>query len=88
MTDQEWQAFLDETITANLPNGYTVLDGSGAWMNPITRKTIHEATKLLVVALPQIPDSLAAINRIRNAYQTRFHQQLVGMTIEQACATF
>ncbi len=88
LTDQEWQSFLDSTITANLPNGYTVFDARGGWMNPVTHKTIQEGTKVLVVALPEVPASLAAINRIRSAYQAAFQQQLVGMTIEHACGTF
>ena len=88
LTPVEWQAFLDNTITANLPKGYTVYEANGAWMDPTTRKTSHEPTKTLVVALPAEPESLTAINRIRATYQTRFHQQLVGMTVEQACATF
>lgn len=88
LTDKEWQSFLDDTVTANLPNGYTILDANGAWMNPITHKTIKEGTKVLFVALPEVPDSLAAINRIRNEYQIRFRQQLVGMTAEHACGAF
>jgi hypothetical protein len=88
LTDAEWQTFLDTTVTANLPNGYTVFDAKGGWMNPITHKTVKEATKVLLVALPEIPDSLAAINRIRTDYQIRFHQQLVGMTVGHACGSF
>jgi hypothetical protein len=38
--------------------------------------------------LPTAPDSLAAVNRIRTEYQVRFRQQLVGMTVEQACGSF
>ena len=68
----------------NLPNGYTVHEGYGAWMNPITHKTIREATVILRVALPDTPDSLAAVNRIRTEYQVRFRQELVGMTVTQA----
>jgi hypothetical protein len=88
LTGKEWRSFLDNTVTANLPNGYTILDARGAWMNPVTRKTIKEATKVLVAALPEVPDSLAAITRIRTDYQDKFHQQLVGMTVEQACGSF
>ena len=88
LTDREWAAFLDEVVTPNLPNGYTVLDASGAWMNPITRKTIREGTKVLVVGLPDNADSLAPIARIRNAYQVQFRQQRVGMTVEAACGQF
>jgi hypothetical protein len=88
LTGKEWQSFLDNTITANLPNGYTILDARGAWINPVARKTIKEATKILVAALPEVPDSLTAITRIRTDYQVKFHQQLAGMTVEQACGSF
>jgi hypothetical protein len=88
LTEREWQSFLDHVVTPGVPDGYTVLDGSGAWRNPATGTTAAEATKILIVALPDTPDSLAAINRIRAAYQTDFRQLLVGMTVEQACAAF
>jgi hypothetical protein len=88
LTAQEWRAFLDDTVTANLPNSYTFFDANGAWMNPMTRETIKESTQVLVVALPDSPDSLTAVNRIRAAYQLKFHQQLVGMTVQHACAAF
>jgi len=88
LTEAEWQTFLDDTITAALPNGFTVFDATGGWMNPVTHKTIRENTKVLLVALPAAPASLTAINRIRTAYQMRFQQQLVGMTVQQGCATF
>ena len=86
--DSEWQAFLDDTVTVNLPNGYTVIDGNGAWMNPVTRMTIKEPTKILLVALPFAAGSLATVNRVRTEYQARFHQQLVGMTTGPACGAF
>ncbi|HVY14146.1 MAG TPA: DUF3574 domain-containing protein [Rhodopila sp.] len=88
VTEAQWRHFLDTTVTPNLPNGYTVWDAHGAWMNPMTRKTIQEATKVLAVALPVSQASLASVNRVREAYQVQFHQQLVGMTTEQACGTF
>ena len=88
LTEKEWQDFRDNTITANLPNGYTVLDASGAWMNPITHKTISESSRVVVVALPESPGILTAINRIRVRYQVRFDQQVVGMTVIHACGSF
>ena len=88
LTDAEWRQFLDGTVTPNLPNGYTVWDARGAWMNPMTRKTIKEATKVLAVALPVNEASLDTVNRIRDAYRIQFHQQIVGMTSAQACGAF
>jgi hypothetical protein len=88
LTEQEWQSFLDDSGTVNLADGYTVLEGNGSWMNPVTRKTVREATKVLVAALPETPASVAAVERVRQAYQSRFHQQAVGMTVERACGAF
>lgn len=88
VTEDEWQRFQDDTVTAALPNGYTLSDGTGAWMNPDTHQTIHEATRMLTVALPADAASIAAVNRVRTAYQLRFRQQLVGMTAQPGCGNF
>ena len=88
LTEAEWRTFLDDSITVNLPNGYTVQDAYGAWMNPMTHKTIREASKVVLAALPASADSLAAVNQIRTAYQLRFQQQLVGMTVSPTCGSF
>lgn len=88
VTGAEWDRFRDGTITPNLPDGYTVWDASGAWMNPRTRTTIHEPAKVLAVALPVSRASIAAVNRIRDAYQRDFHQQAVGITSAEGCGAF
>ena len=88
VTDAEWRTFLDDTVTANLPAGYTVLDGTGAWMNPQTRSTISEHSMVIRVALPDTPDGTAAVGRIRAEYQRRFHQQMVGLVVTPACGSF
>jgi hypothetical protein len=88
VTEKEWRAFRDQIVTPALPNGYTVLDGQGAWMNPRSRATISETTKVLNVALPDEPGSMAIINRIRDAWQRRFHQYVVGMIVRTGCGSF
>ena len=88
VSDRAWDDFLDHVVTPNLPNGYTVFDAAGAWLNPATSRTVHEPTKVLLVALPDGPASMAAITRIRQAYQVGFHQTLVGMTVAPTCAAF
>jgi hypothetical protein len=88
VSDRAWDDFLDHVVTPNLPNGYTVFDAAGAWLDPATSRTIHEHAKVLLVALPDGPDSAAAITRIRHAYQATFHQTLVGMMVAPTCAAF
>ncbi|MSP03624.1 MAG: DUF3574 domain-containing protein [Acetobacteraceae bacterium] len=88
VTDKEWRDFRNEIVTPALPNGYTVLDGQGAWLNPRSRSTIAEATKVLRVAMPDTAESQSIVNRIRGAWQRRFHQYVVGMTVQTACGSF
>ena len=88
VTETEWVSFVEDTVNQALPNGFTVLDARGAWLNPRTGRTVHEATKVIVVALPDTADSLAAVDRVRASYQTRFNQQLVGLTSHPTCAIF
>ena len=88
VTPAEWADFVDRTVVPNLPDGFTVLDGTGAWMNPVTRKTSRENSKVLVAAMPGTPDSRDAIQRVRKAYEDRFHQLKVGLTIQPVGADF
>ena len=41
-----------------------------------------------IAAVPDRADRHAAITAIRREYETRFHQQLVGMTVHSVCADF
>ena len=88
VTDAEWQAFVNTEVAEIIPAGWTTYDAAGGWFDPATGRTIQEATKVLTSALPDTPDSANRIGRLRAAYQTRFKQKLVGMTIAPACASF
>ncbi len=88
VSDPDWNNFRDTAITANLPDGYTILDADGAWAAPGSHRTVTDPTKLLIVALPAGPGGVAAVTRIRLAYQHRFSQNLVGMTVQPGCALF
>jgi hypothetical protein len=88
VTDTEWEKFRTEVITPNLPDGYTVLDGTGAWRDPKTHTTISEPTKIMVAAMPDTAATAAAIERVRSAYERTFKQTSVGVTTHLACSSF
>jgi len=88
VTDSEWRGFVEDTVAKALPDGFTIFDARGAWFSPHAGRTIHEATKVILVALPDRPESLDAVNHVRSTYQTRFNQQLVGITAQPTCGTF
>jgi hypothetical protein len=66
--------------TRYLPDGFTVHDGAGQWLNPSTGNIVRERTKILTVASerprPDLKDRLTAITE---AYRSRFRQQSVGV---------
>jgi len=88
LTDAEWNQFRDEVITPNLRNGFTVLDGEGAWLSPRTQTTIRESTKILVTSMPDTAVSAIAIGHVRDAYKAEFRQIAVGMTSYVTCGSF
>ena len=86
--DTAWENFLVRVITPNLSSGYTVFDATGAWLDPATKQTVHERTKVLLAVVPDDAAHTAAIARIRQAYQHEYHQSSVGMTTTPVCAEF
>jgi hypothetical protein len=83
-----WQAFLADTVTPRLPNGFTVYDANGQWRDPRTGRIGRERTKVIEVAAPDSPGLRAAVEAIAAAYRSRFHQQSVGILTGPACGAF
>ncbi len=88
VSDAEWNAFVAQVVTPNLPAGFTVLDGQGQWQNPATKEIVRDPTKILIVAAPSTRQTAGAIKTIRQAYERRFGQQSVGMISHAACGDF
>ena len=88
LTDQDWADFAEQVVTPNLPDGFTVFDADGQWMNPATRRIVKEKTKVIVVALPDDEAAAPAIAAVRDAYRTRFQQHSVGMIVHPTCGAF
>jgi hypothetical protein len=88
VSDGEWDSFVAEVVTPNLPDGFTVLDGYGQWRNPATGAIGRDPTKILLVAAPSDDAARRAIDAIRKSYEKRFDQHSVGMITRTACADF
>jgi hypothetical protein len=88
LTDQEWADFAAQVVTPHLPDGFTVFDADGQWMNPATHRIAKDHTKVIIVALPDTPAGASVIAAIKDAYRTQFHQQSVGTTVHPTCGAF
>ena len=87
VSDDDWEAFLADTITPRFPDGLSVIDvaGQGGSGDAVDR----ERTKMLLVLAPL--DDAAALDRINEIgaeYKQRFSQNSVLRVITEACVAF
>ncbi len=88
VSDAEWQDFVENNITPAFPDGFTIVDGKGAWRAPGSVRTLSESSEVLLIEAPATPDVLVRVETLIEAYKQRFHQQSVGLTVEEVCARF
>ncbi len=87
VSEADFRAFVDQELTPRFPVGLTVLDGGGQWKGDENR-LIREASKVVVLVLPQNADSSRKLNEAREAYIRRFRQDSVLLVTQQACVDF
>ena len=78
VSSEEFDDFLNVVITAEFPDGLTVLDGIGQFRDS-DGNTIRERAKVLILLYPSNARKRSSlkIERIRAAYINRFEQQSV-----------
>ena len=79
VSETQWQRFVDREISPRFPDGLSVLDAKGEWRDTARNTIVHEPSKLVEIVLPGKSDDVDALNRIAQAYKTRFRQQSVGI---------
>ncbi|WP_354297902.1 DUF3574 domain-containing protein [Phenylobacterium koreense] len=87
VSDAEFRRFVDEELTPLFPSGLTVLDGGGQWKGDENR-LIREASKVVVLVLPNGPEAGKKLEAARKAYKARFHQESVLLVTQAACVDF
>ena len=87
VSDQQWEGFLEDTITVEFPAGLTVLDAYGQYTDS-AGNLIKEDTKVLIILVPPDADSAPGIDRIIEEYKQRFSQQGVLREVKATCASF
>jgi len=88
VSESQWGRFVDRKISPRFPDGLTVLDAKGEWRDTARKTIVHEPSKLVEIVLPGKPDDIDALNRIAQAYKTRFRQQSVIIVVRSACVSF
>ncbi len=88
LSDIEWETFAQKVIADNFPDGFTVLDTEGGWLDPRSGKLAREPGKLLIVAADPSSEPAQRIGTVVETYRRQFRQQSVGVVTQQTCAAF
>lgn len=84
VSDTEWAAFLNDTVTPRFPDGLSVLNVEG--QSRSASGVSRERTKLLVVVVFDAPAHQARIAEVVAAYRSRFGQHSVFRSEQPVCA--
>lgn len=87
VSEAEWRAFVDETITPRFPAGLSVLSAEGQWRGA-DGAIVREPSRVLVLLHAPDRATAAEIDRIRTAYRERFHQEAVLKVTTRARVEF
>jgi Protein of unknown function (DUF3574) len=88
ITDEDFKAFVDASVTPRFPDGLTLLSGVGQFREA-SGTIIVEGSKLLILLYPRHdPQASRKIEAIRSDYRYQFQQQSVLRTDELSCVSF
>jgi hypothetical protein len=88
VTAKEWSSFLRDTVTPRFPDGFTVYDAYGQWLNPATHALGREKSKVVLIAVDDTPTARAKITEVTDHYKETFHQHAVGVLTSPSCGAF
>lgn len=88
VSKQQWDQFLDSTITPLFPAGLTVYSTTSQWQDRTTNEVVRERTRVVQVLATPGAETDAAVQAIRDAYKTQFHQQSVMLSDRIDCVSF
>lgn len=83
-----FKKFLETAVTPRFPEGFTVYDGEGQWLDNDTHKLAHEKSKILQVHAPDSAAIRKNVEELSRIYRETFHQKAVGIVTHESCAAF
>ena len=87
VSDEDWQAFLSDTVTPRFPDGLSVFDAAGQWRDS-QGAVVRERSKMLLILAEQDSDALTRLDEIEDEYKRRFSQESVLRVVDSACVAF
>jgi hypothetical protein len=88
VSNAAWARFVDREITPRFPDGLSVVDAAGQWLDPDKKRVVREPSKIVTIVVADLEKGQGAIDAITEAYKKRFRQQAVGVIVRPACVSF
>lgn len=86
VTEAAWSRFLAREVTPRFPDGLTVLDAAGQWLDKERGLVVREPSKLVMIVTADDAPARDKIGAIVTAYKAQFQQQSVGVVSRSVCA--
>jgi hypothetical protein len=88
VTRSEWTAFVRRNVAPRFPDGFTVYEAEGQWLNPASHAVVREKSKVMIIAAEDTAEVRTKITEVSELYRTAFQQQSVGVITRRECAAF
>ena len=88
VSDAQWSDFLREVVTPRFPDGLTVVTAVGQWRDLQSGQTTREPSFIVRILASDTGKTLVSLAEVRVAYEQRFQQQSVGLTLAPTCSSF
>jgi transcription termination factor NusB len=83
VSEADFQRFLDQEVTPRFPNGLTVYEADGQFLNSAAT-LIQEPSKVVSLIFEDTVENEAAIDQIIQAYKQQFQQESVLQVVDEA----
>lgn len=87
VSDDDWRAFLADTVTPRFLDGLSVFDTAGQWRNSRGEIVRERSKMVLILAVPD-SDATQKLDEITEEYKHRFSQESVLRVTDSACVAF
>ncbi len=88
LTRSEWTAFVRRSVAPRFPDGFTVYEAEGQWLDPDSHAVVRENSKVMIIAAEDTAEVRTKITEVSDLYRKAFHQQSVGVITRRECAAF
>ena len=86
VSEEEWQEFVQDTVIQYFPDGSSVVDVSGHWLDPSGNLQLERTKKVHGLMAPPDGDGWLRVEKISETFVQRFNQDPVFHIAQEVCS--